>query len=103
MVYRACLRASPGADAGRTALAKLSAVSAASETRQFLGRAGDGEAAQPAGHQLAGQLFYATRGGIDEFDREDQPSSSARDDGAAPSNGWAALSDFRAGAACDAG
>ena len=43
----------PGADAGGTASAELPAVSAAPKARQFLGRAGDGEAAEPAVQQLA--------------------------------------------------
>src|SRR5438128_684986 len=103
MVYRACFRASPGADAGRTASAKFPAVSAAPETRQFLGRAGDGKAAQPAGQQLAESAPLSGESGFNEVDREDHPPPSARDNGAAPGHSRPTPSDFRAGTVCDAG
>ena len=53
MVHRACLRARPGAGARRAAPGELPAVPAAPETRLVLGRAGDGEAQEPAIEQLA--------------------------------------------------
>src|SRR4051794_34910842 len=52
MVYRACLRGRPSAGNRRAASAKLPAVSATAEARQFLGRAGDREAAESAVQQL---------------------------------------------------
>ena len=53
VVRRARLRARPGAVAGGAASRELPAVSAAPEARQLLGRAGHGEAQEPAVQQLA--------------------------------------------------
>ena len=53
VVRRACLRAGPRAGAGGAASRELPAVPAAPEARQLLGRAGHGEAQEPAVEQLA--------------------------------------------------
>ena len=57
MVRRARLRARPGAGARGAASRELPAVPAAPEARQLLGRAGHGEAQEPAVQQLAASSY----------------------------------------------
>ena len=102
LVYRACLRARPGAGDRGAASAELPAVPAAPEARQLLGRAGDGEAAELRRPAISGAALLRARGGSMNSTREDQPPPSARDVGAAPGLGWAVPPDLRAGATCNA-